>query len=108
MYDDLELLDEDRVFTGYLYTTMSIAFAIGYSVEEYECASSGTAFVNVSSVPLDLTNELVRLVLHRHPELDSSSAVLTRIGEYAEYGVEVLLRESKRKGRFNIDEFIND
>lgn len=107
MYDRIAELDEDSVFTDVLSTTMSIAFAIGYSVERYDSFSSGTAFLNLSSVPSELTEELIRLVIIRHPDLDTSSAILTRINEYAEYGIEELLRESNRVGRFNIDNFID-
>ncbi len=107
LYDEVMAVDGKCLF-GDLSDILMMAFAMGYRMNE-RCKDSGVAFVNVSSIDAVSREEYARLILARHPEVDSENAVWQIVQEYADAGIsEIHKMMVIHKKKFNIDSYLSD
>lgn len=93
-YDDLKENETTQIFSS-ITDTLLCAFAIGYHFDKKTECSGGVTIVNLSSVPTDVRELMIRLVLDRFPNLEITNEIWKIAGEYAEWGITVLYHSMK-------------
>ena len=105
--DKIMEVDNKSAF-GDLSDLLLSAFALGYKMNETR-VGSGTAYVNVASIKTRTREEYIRLILLRHPEIDSENAVWQKVQEYADAGIDEIYTMMVIHGKkFSIEPYISD
>ena len=93
-YDDLKDNETTQIFSS-ITDTLLCAFSIGYHFDKRTEYSGGFAIVNLSSVPTEVRELMIRLVLDRFPDIGITNEIWKVAGEYAEWGITILYHSMK-------------
>ena len=96
MYHVIRDNDDTRMFR-HVVDIFLIAFSIGFRKGSRKTIGSGSInHVNAVNIKTDKQDLIILLMLNRHKDLEDADALWGAVGEYAEYGIEVLCESLKR------------
>ena len=106
MYQHLRENDETGLFTN-LGDIFYTAFSIGYHFDDKKELKKGAInHVNLVSIPQEIRELMVILVLKRNPKITNPKELWKDVELYAEYGINVLFNSWKEKRRLDIDDIL--
>lgn len=103
MYHVIRDNDDSGIFSE-MTDIFLISFSIGFhrKIRKTAKGSGSINHVNCSSIPIEIQDLIILLVLDRHKEIECSDDLWMMVEEYAEAGIEVLY-ESLRLSEWVLD-----